>query len=69
MFVADFLDCAASVKNKGGWSVGRSVDQNVAVLRSRLWPGFLAYHRANSHIHGNFYMGNGIKNADLSFML
>lgn len=69
VFVADFLDNAACVKNKGGWTVGRDVSQNVAIMRSRLWPGFVSYHRANSGVHGCFYLGNGIKNADLAFML
>ena len=39
------------------------------VLRNRVWPGFLVYHRANTQVFGNFYYGNGIKNTDLVFII
>jgi len=29
----------------------------------------VAYHRANSKIFGGLYIGNGIKNVDLPFLL
>jgi hypothetical protein len=29
----------------------------------------MAFHRANTHVYGSFYMGNGIKNVDLAFMI
>ena len=41
----------------------------VILLRSRVWPGFTAYSRANANIYGSLYIGNGIKQLDLPFML
>ena len=69
IFVSDFLDNAADVKRTGGWTVTKDVTQNVSVLRSRVWPGFISYHRANSQVFGNFYLGSGIRNTDLFFMI
>ncbi len=40
-----------------------------ATVRSLLWPGFVGYHRANSAIFGYTYIGSGIKNSDLPFLL
>ena len=34
-----------------------------------LWPGYVGYHRANSPIQGGVYIGDGLKNLDLAFML
>ena len=67
--VEDFLDNAAKVKHHGGWTVAKDMTCTTGILRSRLWPGFMAFHRANTHVYGSFYMGNGIKNVDLAFMI
>lgn len=46
---ADFLDSAANGSNaKGVWTVTKDVTQRFGVLRSRVWPGAVAYHRANT---------------------
>ena len=52
---------------KSTWSLVLDSSKLVAYLRSFKWPGFLAYNRANSNIHGYCYFGDGRKNADLSF--
>ena len=67
--VENFLDNAAKVKHHGGWTVTRDTTCSTGILRSRLWPGFLTFHRSNTHVFGSFYMGNGIKNVDLAFMI
>ena len=38
-------------------------------LRSFLWPGYIAYHKANTKLFGGAYFGNGLKNVDLAFYL
>ena len=40
----------------------------VAILRSKLWPGFYCFHKSNSSIYGGFYVGNGCKALDMAFM-
>jgi radial spoke head protein 9 len=34
-----------------------------------IWPGFIAYHRANSNIYGYAYFGDGIRNSDFEFLI
>jgi radial spoke head protein 9 len=67
--VNDFLDNAADCECKEEWTVGRDITQSTAILRNRHWPGFFAFHRNNTPVFGAFYLGNGIKNVDLEFML
>ena len=69
VYVADFLDNAADVESKELWTIGRDVTQSTAVMRSRRWPGYYAFHRCNTPVFGGFYLGNGIKNCDLEFMV
>jgi radial spoke head protein 9 len=69
IFRGDFLDSIGSDRPKGTWSIQSDSSKTEVTLRSMLWPGFIAYHRANSGIFGYCYMGNGIKNEDLPFLL
>jgi radial spoke head protein 9 len=34
-----------------------------------LWPGYFFVHKANTKIFAGVYIGNGIKNFDLPFMI
>jgi hypothetical protein len=34
-----------------------------------MWPGSYAFHKANSKVFGSVYIGDGIKNTDVAFML
>lgn len=64
-----FLDSlSADVPNKC-WSVLSDVTKSVAIVRSQLWPGYYAYHRSNTNIFGGVYIGDGLRNNDLAFML
>jgi radial spoke head protein 9 len=70
IFCHDFMDNAALQKPAQGWTVQKDeINQAVVVLRSRVWPGFTAYARANAPIYGSLYIGNGIKQLDLPFMI
>ena len=70
IFENEFLDCAAKGSQaQGVWTISRDLTQKFGLLRSRVWPGALAYHRANTQVFGNFYMGNGLKNCDLAFQI
>lgn len=65
----EFLDDLECDKPLKCWSVLKDTTGSVAILRSQLWPGFFAYHRANTPVHGSVYMGEGIQNVSLPFML
>jgi len=38
-------------------------------LRSLQWPGYFAFHKANTNIFGGVYIGYGIQNEDLAFTI
>ena len=70
----DFLDTASeSVPVGGSWSVqverGPGVDASLVKVRSLQWPGAEAAHIPNTKQFSRVYLGNGIKNIDLPFML
>ena len=60
-----------SLKASGSGSCAVAVDENQAVvlIRSRLWPGYTSYARANTNIFGGVYIGDGVCNQDLPFMI
>jgi len=58
VFVHDFLDPVTDKCNE--WCVKRDTSQTVAIMRSLRFPGFLAFARANSGVHGSVYIGNGM---------
>jgi radial spoke head protein 9 len=72
IFEPAFLDGANEAGSNwtaGSWTALKDTTQQLGVLRSRVWPGFVAFHRANTNIYGNFYFGNGVQNTDLVFMI
>ncbi|XP_061566414.1 radial spoke head protein 9 homolog [Cololabis saira] len=66
---ADFLDTIDDDIPKGSWSLQFEGVGKVCVLRSLLWLGLTFYHVPMTPQHGYIYMGDGIKNVDLPFML
>jgi len=54
---------------KNAWSIQSDVTGTLATLKSHYWPGFMAYHRCNTDIVGFVYMGDGICNSNLPFMV
>ena len=70
VFTHEFMDNAALCRPDNGWTVQKDeINKTVVVLRSRMWPGFTAYARANTAIYGSLYIGTGIKQVDLPFMI
>lgn len=52
------------------WSLSYSDSQNnIAYIRNLYWYGFGFYSVINSSEYGNCYIGNGIPNYDIVFML
>jgi len=69
LFHYNFLDPIEKDLPKGCWSVQVDSSKTIATIRSLLWPGYISYHRANSAIFGGVYIGSGVKNFDLPFLL
>ncbi len=69
IYKVDFLDEACCDQPKGQWSVQKDSTKTVACVRNLQWPGHFAWHKVGSGVHGNCYVGDGLKNGDLAFML
>ncbi|MCQ2820588.1 MAG: hypothetical protein MJ252_25260 [archaeon] len=65
----DILESIETDDVKGSWSIQLDPTKTICNVRSLLWPGYYAVHKANSKIFCSCYFGNGIKNADLPFMI
>lgn len=64
-----FLDDITFDWPQGTWNILKDTSESVAIIRNKLWPGYYAYHRVNTGIFGGAYIGNGIKNLDLPFLI
>lgn len=53
----------------GVWSIKPEQGGQFTVLRSLLWPGYVAYYAAAQNKHGWVYIGTGQKNHDAGFQL
>lgn len=69
IFNDDFLDVLSADRPKQCWSIMLDCTQSVVIVRNQMWPGFFAYHRCNTSVYGSLYIGDGICNSDLPFML
>jgi len=69
LFYPNFLDSLDYDLPRGAWSIHLDCSKTIATIRSLLWPGYVAYHRANTLVFGGCYIGDGIKNKDLPFMI
>ncbi|KAL9650832.1 hypothetical protein ABK040_001882 [Willaertia magna] len=65
----DFADSIDKDIPKGCWSLQFEDIYNMVVGRSLLWPGYVFYHQIGSNVFGGYYIGSGMKNLDLCFML
>ena len=63
----DFLDNASDDIPRGVWSVLKDTTGTLALLRSKLWPGYYSFHKSNTNVYGNFYVGTGCKALDMPF--
>jgi len=68
VFDFDFLDTIQDDPVKDSWSIHVDDMKSIATLRNLVWPGYFAYHKANTNEFGGVYIGYGIKNVDIPFM-
>ena len=64
----EFLDSIADDPIKDSWSIHVDNMKSICTLRNLIWPGYFAYHKANTNEFGGVYIGYGIKNVDIPFM-
>ena len=68
VFDFDFLDSIADDPIKDSWTIHLDSTKTTSTLRNLIWPGYFAYHKANTDEFGGVYIGYGIKNIDIPFM-
>jgi len=54
---------------RGSWSLHHDNFKNSVTLRSLLYPGYFFYYDGAAQTFGGLYVGSGLKNTDLVFML
>eukprot|EP00286_Rhodomonas_abbreviata_P011435 CAMPEP_0181338604 /NCGR_PEP_ID=MMETSP1101-20121128/28728_1 /TAXON_ID=46948 /ORGANISM="Rhodomonas abbreviata, Strain Caron Lab Isolate" /LENGTH=304 /DNA_ID=CAMNT_0023449351 /DNA_START=253 /DNA_END=1167 /DNA_ORIENTATION=- len=64
-----FLDPVSFDVPKGSWSLKHDPPNNLLVLRSLLFPGYVHFNAVGSAVYGSVYHGTGARNYDLPFML
>lgn len=64
-----FLESAAEDQPRGCWTLQRDERQEAVMVRSLLWPGYQFYHRLNSNKFGAVYVGDGLKNLEIHFIV
>ena len=69
VFQPDFLDEVSTDTPTGVWSIQKDSNGKCAVIRNHMWAGYTAYHVAGTNSFGGVYVGDGLKNADLAFMI
>jgi len=69
IFSFNFLDSIDKDNVKGSWSLQLDSTKTISSIRSLLWPGYFAFHKANSKAFGSIYIGFGIRNTEFSFMI
>ena len=68
-FNAKFLESISEDKPKGCWNFQHDLSQQIVLGRSLMWPGFHFYHKHGQSKFGSVYIGDGLKNLELQFMI
>jgi len=69
IFKDDILDDLDKGKIKNSWTFQLDSTKTIVNVRNLLWPGYFAFHKAESNLYGGIYFGNGMKNCELPFMI
>lgn len=65
----DFLDPLSEDAPDGAWAVQGSASGSTVAVRSLVWPGYHFSHDVTTGAFAGQYFGDGLKNADIAFML
>ena len=69
VFSSAFLDTLEGDVPMGSWSLQLNSQLSTVTVRSFKWPGYFAFHKLGTSLHGGIYLGEGTKNVDLPFMI
>ncbi|KAJ4458144.1 putative radial spoke head protein 9 [Paratrimastix pyriformis] len=65
----DFLDTIEGDAPVGCWSMQYDAAVRLVLLRNLLWPGSVFFMRPETSQWGRCYVGTGVQNTDIAFML
>lgn len=68
-FNSKFLDSISEDQPKGCWNFQQDLSKQTVLGRSLMWPGFHFYHKHGQNKFGSVYIGDGLKNLELQFMI
>ncbi|KAG4066047.1 hypothetical protein HA402_001294 [Bradysia odoriphaga] len=69
-YSTDTFDTIDSILPEGkSFTVNIDGDSGLSVVKSLYWPGMVFFHKPMTNAHGFCYVGNGLRNHDLLFML
>lgn len=68
-FNKQFLEPLIDDEPKGLWSIQRQANGRIVTVRSLHWPGYCFFHQAGTKKFGSVYIGEGLKNDQLHFMI
>lgn len=64
-----FLESAADDQPRGCWSLQMDERRESVMVRSLQWPGYQFFHQLNSNKFGAVYVGDGLKNLEIHFIV
>jgi radial spoke head protein 9 len=64
-----FLECVSADQPKGCWTLQLDDRKQSVMVRSLQWPGYQFYHNCGTKNFGAIYVGDGLKNLDLHFIV
>lgn len=68
-FRTDILEPIVTDTPRGCWSLQMDEVGATVLIRSLSWPGFQFFHRINSPKFGNVYIGDGLKDLEVQFLI
>ncbi|CRH02587.1 conserved Plasmodium protein, unknown function [Plasmodium relictum] len=68
-FLNNFLDSINSDNPTNMWNIKINEELNKISIINYLYPGYVFYHILNTPFYGSLYIGNGMSNYDLPFLL
>ena len=68
-FNARFLESADLDQPRGCWSLQLDERRESVMVRSLQWTGYQFYHKLNTEKFGAIYVGDGLKNLEIHFIV
>ena len=64
-----FLESAAEDQPRGSWTLQLDERRDSVMVRSLQWPGYQFFHKLNTNRFGAVYVGDGLKNLEIHFIV